>query len=261
MYNNCNSALKGVKWTKPDFRDLTLAFEDNFESRSTLAAGDHHLSAVPGAKWFAGAPGGPYGVADVGTSPRTDVYLVDDSILTIRANRRVDNTWYSGHLASVNLFGEGFAAPRGLFEARMKFPQSRGAWPAFWLKHRERYDNPPPVNVEIDVVEWYGNWNEWNHYDSVVHIAGMKPPEENNHYNYADLTGWNTYSVKITDDFVISYFNHIEVARFPMQDELRNVSWYPQLTLSVQKHWDTNQVPPDAISPMDLKVDWVRVWV
>ena len=51
----------------------------------------------------------------------------------------------------------------------------------------------------------------------------------------------------------------IEIGRFPTLDELRT-PLYPQLTLSILQQRETKAVSPEAVSPMDLQVDYVRVY-
>ena len=67
--------------TTVDVGAWTLAWSDEFDSRRILS-GNESGSTL----WYAGAQGGPYGVAAVGYSPRDDVYLVSNGVLTIRAH-------------------------------------------------------------------------------------------------------------------------------------------------------------------------------
>lgn len=239
----------------------TLVWSDEFDSRRILA-GNQSGPAL----WFAGAQGGPYGAASVGYSPRDDVYIVSNGILTIRAHANVDpsgartGTWYSGHLQAVNTKGEGFAIEKGYFEARMKFPSSMGAWPAFWLKHRAKWLNPATPNIEIDIVEWYGG--DWVGHHHTVHIGDGPTRKFWGDYEKTpvDLSrDWHTHGALITDDWIVIYLDQVEIARFPMLDQLRT-PLYPQLTLSILKQPDTGAVSPEAMSPMDLQVDYVRVY-
>jgi beta-glucanase (GH16 family) len=252
---------------REDLRDYDLVWADEFDTRS-ITAGDQS-GAV---RWFAGAQGGPYGAAAVGTGPRTDVYLVADGVLTIRAHAYTDargartGQWYSGHLQTVNTKGEGFAIQEGYFEARMKFPSSMGAWPAFWLKHKSKWLDPKVTNVEFDVVEWYaGDWYGHHH---TVHIGDGPTRRYWSDYERVTDTGgrlvnlsddWHTYGALVTRDWFIVYLDRLEIGRFPMVEVLRT-PLYPQLTLSILKEPTTGVVSPAAVSPMDLQVDYVRVY-
>ena len=256
-----NAAWNRTNGPKLDLAGYTLVWSDEFDRRRILAGNE----SGP-ALWFAGAQGGPYGAASVGYAPRDDVYLVSNGILTIRARANVDangartGTWYSGHLQAVNTKGEGFALEQGYFEARMKFPSSMGAWPAFWLKHRAKWLNPASTNVEVDIVEWYGG--DWLGHHHTIHLGEGATRKFWGDYEKTpeDLSReWHTHGALITDEWIIIYLDQVEIARFPMLDELRT-PLYPQLTLSILKQPETGAVSPDATSPMDLLVDYVRVY-
>ncbi len=261
-----------VAWTRTngpavDLTGYTLTWADEFDSRRILP-GDQSGST----SWYAGAQGGPYGAAAVGYGVRDDVYRVADGVLTIRAHAYTDGTgartgnWYSGHLQSVNTRGEGFAVQEGYFEARMKFPQSLGAWPAFWLKAREKWLNPLATNTELDIVEWYGG--DWYGHHHTVHIGdGPTRRYWSDYENVRDSEGrpvdlsrdWHTHGALVTRDWFIVYLDRVEIGRFPMFEVFRT-PLYPQLTLSILKDPQTGVVPPSAVSPMDLLVDYVRVY-
>ena len=242
----------------------------SFESQFPLG------SIVPGnsrqpAQWYAGAQGGPYGLANVGYSVRTDVYQpVRDGGLVLRANRTpgvspdVVGGWYSGHLQTVNIFGEGFAQTYGYFEARMRFPLSYMAWPAFWLKHRAKWTNPDAMNVELDVIEWYGVNDPYAHHRT-IHV-GPGPggvPARQWHSSFErraeDLTTFHNYGVLLDRDWITIYVDRKAAARHPMVDEFRQ-PLYPQVTLSINGH--PNELPhaAQAHDPMELHVGYVGVW-
>ncbi len=250
-----------------DLGNYTLAWADEFDTRRILA-GDQSGSTL----WYAGAQGGPYGAAAVGYGVRDDVYSVSNGVLTIRAHAYTEagggrtGNWYSGHLQAVNTRGEGFAVQEGYFEARMKFPRSYGAWPSFWLKPRRKWLDPAATNIELDVVEWYGG--DWYGHHHTVHIGdGPTRRYWSDYENVRDSEGravdlsrdWHTHGALVTKDWFIVYLDRVEIGRFPMFEILRT-PLYPQLTLSILKEPQTGVVSPDAISPMDLQVDYVRIY-
>jgi beta-glucanase (GH16 family) len=253
---------------REDLRDYDLAWADEFDTRSVLPGNE----SGP-ARWFAGAQGGPYGAAAVGYGVRSDVYIVRDGILTIRAHAYADargvrtGNWYSGHLQTVNTKGEGFAVQEGYFEARMKFPTSMGAWPAFWLKHKSKWLDPKATNIELDIVEWYGG--DWFGHHHTVHIGdGSARKYWSDYERVMDAGGrmvdlsqdWHDYGALVTRDWFVVYLDRIEIGRFPMVAILRQ-PLYPQLTLSILKQGPNGGVvSPLAVSPMDLQVDYVRVY-
>ncbi len=258
--------LDFLQWDRSNgpMLDLTgyqLAWSDEFDTRDIIAG---NVSGTT--KWYAGAQGGPYGAASVGYSPRTDVYLVSNGQLTIRAQANTDatgartGTWFSGHLQTVNTMGQGFALSKGYFEARMKFPHSLGAWPSFWMKHRAKWTDPTVTNVELDAIEWYGG--DWGGLHHTVHIgqgATRRFWGDYENMNPTDISAaWHTYGAMVDDNFITIYFDGNRIGRIPMVDQWRQ-EWYPQLTLSILQE-SNGQVSPQAISPMDLLVDYVRVY-
>jgi beta-glucanase (GH16 family) len=264
--------LDALAWNRAngpreDLRDYDLVWADEFETRSILP-GD----ASGPTRWYAGSQGGPYGAAAVGFGPRTDVYIVSNGVLTIRAHAYTDargqrtGDWYSGHLQTVNRMGEGFAIQEGYFEARMKFPDSMGAWPAFWLKHRNKWLDPNATNIELDIVEWYGG--DWYGHHHSAHIGDGPTRRYWSDYERVTDTGgrlvnlgqdWHTYGALVTPEWFIVYLDRLEIGRFPMVAVFRQ-PLYPQLTLSILREPTTGVVSPAAVSPMDLQVDYVRVY-
>lgn len=264
-------AFDQMSWTPMSGQPLNLTgMRQTFESRfpsGSIAPGDSRRPA----HWYAGAQGGPYGLANVGYSVRPDVYQpVRDGGIVLRANRTpgvrpdVVGGWYSGHLQTVNIYGDGFAQAYGYFEARMRFPLSYMAWPAFWLKHRAKWLNPKAMNIELDVIEWYGVNDPYGHHRS-VHL-GPGPggvPARRWHASFQrrpeDLTTFHYYGVRLDDDWITIYVDRKAAARHPMIDEYRQ-PLYPQITLSINDH--RNELPhaAKAHNPMELRVDHVSVW-
>jgi hypothetical protein len=250
-----------------DLAGMAQTFESRFPPGSIVPGNSHQ----PG-PWYAGAQGGPYGLANVGTVVRADVYQpVSGGGLVLRANRTPGAApdkvggWYSGHLQTVNTYGEGFAQAYGYFEARMKFPASYMAWPSFWLKHRAKWTDPKAINIELDVIEWYGVNDPLGHHRT-VHL-GPGPggvPKRRWHPNFErraeDLTSaFHNYGVRLDRDWMTIYVDRKAAARHPMLDEFRQ-PLYPQITLSVNGH--RNELPhaAEAHNPMELQVEYVGVW-
>lgn len=242
------------------------AFDSDFQTGegTRILPGDSLLHA----EWYAGAQGGPYGLANVGTAVREDVYVRTPAGLVIRAHRTPGTEpgqqggWYSGHLQTVNIYGQGFARRTGYFEARMRFPASYLAWPAFWLKPRRKWTEPTAMNLEIDVVEWYGLRRPTLH-DHVVHVGGTngvpRRTREITTEQSADVTASvHAYGVLLDDRWIIIYIDRKAVARFPMIDLFR-CEWYPQVTLGVKAPQDPTDAA-QALDPMDLLVESVTVW-
>ena len=123
-----SAAWDGSHKGKPlDLTGYTKTFEDNFESLSTITDG-----ATGSGPWY--APARPdTSLAHFLSPSQTPVTFSIDTpgVLTITM-QKVDTSWYSGHIQTVNNVGDGFAQRYGYFEARMAFEKAV-SWPAFWL--------------------------------------------------------------------------------------------------------------------------------
>lgn len=241
--------------TALDLTGYDLAFNDDFNLDSITAS----AGAGP---WYAPVHASYGSIFDT-PSPSNQTYSVSNGVLVIRASKKSDG-WHGGNVETVNLAGKGFAQAFGYFEARMKFPNMAGAYPAFWLKSQEEHTNVTIVRPEIDVVEWYGGDAKGLH--SSVHLwppaaQYIKPGGLAKHWyksNYSSEAGlageWHTYGAMITPQFVIIYLDGKEVCRFPTLDEYK-LALYPLITLTLYAQDESKAVPP-----FDLQVDYVRIY-
>ena len=163
-----SAAWDGSHKGKPlDLRGYTKTFEDNFESLSTITDG-----VTGSGPWY--APARPdTSLAHFLSPSETPVTFSIDTpgVLTITM-QKVDTSWYSGHIQTVNNIGEGFAQRYGYFEARMAFEKAV-SWPAFWLYTPQTYEGPAQARAEIDVIEAYGD-NDYDGYHMAVHRRALE---------------------------------------------------------------------------------------
>ena len=130
------------------------------------------LSVAPNrigpARWTAHTPwSGDFGDA-VFIDPGLDgPFKVRDGLLEIRASKDASGRWTSGLLAAADASGAGTGTRYGYFEARMRMPPGPGTWPAFWLAALKPVEESEG-NVEIDVIEYYGQFT--SSYRSTVHV-------------------------------------------------------------------------------------------
>jgi beta-glucanase (GH16 family) len=253
---------KQYTWTKQyagtdlDLSSYDLSFAEEFDS-------DRITPYNGSGPWYAPVHAS-YGSAifDVPGS-NNQTYTVNGGVLTIKASKESDG-WHGGNIQTVSQAGKGFAQRFGYFEARMKFPNMPGAWPAFWLEAQDQYTNPAMVRPEIDVVEWYGGDPKGLH--STVHLwtpaakyivpGGLtKAWGMSDYQSEVGLAGeWHDYGALISPDNVIIYLDHKEVFRFPTLDEYK-VALYPMVSLTLYEQDVTK-----AVSPFELQVDYVRVY-
>ena len=193
-------------------------------------------------------------------------FSVSDGVLTLRAEK-VNGGWQTGHMQTSDSKGRGFSQKYGYFEIRMKLPPpgSKGAWPAFWLYSTTRFTDPSRTRAEIDILENYPGHNP-GAYRSGVHLRPGKPyrkGEVSKHWKQTALNHeiegltdgkWHTYGALVTPEWIIVYFDRKEEFRFPTLKEFKT----PLYMLVSNQMLKSEQ--PEAISPIDLKVDYVRVW-
>ncbi|HEY3697197.1 family 16 glycosylhydrolase, partial [Phenylobacterium sp.] len=197
-----------------DLSAYHLNFEDNF---TTLDVGTPGASPAT-ATWFAPV-GATFGSATfVSPAATVNPFSVADGALTI-SMQQVDGAWQSGRMQSVNNAGQGFAQQYGYFEMSAKFPAGAGSWPAFWLLST---DASKP-RIEIDVIEAYGG-NDVDGHHAAIHVtpvAGSTLTQKVDNSDYTDVSGsmfdgqFHTYGALVTPDWIIIYYDHLEITRIP----------------------------------------------
>jgi len=186
-----------------------------------------------------------------------------------------------------------FAQQYGYFEARIRpaDPTSMGGanailWPAFWLYSLSSVGgsigNLSWKQMELDIVELYNGsggavGNDLGHHFAVHFHEPRKwtTPDvwgrDVNTSNYETMTNnpvwgtdanfrfWNdfhTYGLLVTPDWLIFFFDRIEIGRFPMLEELHQ-KYY--LLLSNQINTIGSGGMPDGVQ-FKMIADYVRVW-
>lgn len=78
---------------------------------------------------------------------------VQNGFLVITARENGSGGYTSARLKTEGLFERAY----GRFEARIRLPQGKGLWPAFWLLGNDCDQNPWPGCGEIDIMEYLGD--------------------------------------------------------------------------------------------------------
>ena len=93
----------------------------------------------------------------------------------------------------------------GYFEARIKMPNNKSTWPAFWMSPNEkRYGDGWPMNGEIDIVETKGSDLDYAAADAHWGKSITNKTHKNSHKadlpaGFSNTTDWHTYGVKWTE--------------------------------------------------------------
>ena len=254
-----------------------LAFEDNFDSISTIDTGN---TGAPGFKWY---PAGVHKWGKPDTQPNE--YSVNNSVLRIAPSH---STYNRNFMTRDPNTGEGQSFGRGYYEVRMRVdadgvrnvPPENSSWPAFWAQsnHLHRLNQRP--YVELDMVEimrkdeFLGTL--WAHhggqFDKSLMIKNRKADYRNPNYHSAD---WHTYGCLWDTNGVEWYIDGVLVLK---------QYWGEKRNLLAPNDPQQNPVAADGTSPTlsnpfglfdsetaidvilgtgktwPMEVDWVRIW-
>jgi beta-glucanase (GH16 family) len=233
---------------------LKPTFTDDFNTLSVSARGDTD------GRWIAHTPwNGDFGDAAF-SDPRPGFpFRVRDGVLDIEARKGADGKWQSGLLASATPSNAGFAQRYGYFEMRAQLPPGPGTWPGFWLNANQRHNDPNP-GVEIDVVEYYGQFPDAYH--SAVHVWNKADPKKSTVQDHViavpsgSLTsGFHTYGVDVEPDWITFYRDRRETWQLATPAELKDPLMV-LVDLALGSGWPIDKTP----NPSVMQVDYVHVF-
>lgn len=250
----------------PDFDNLKLVWSDEFDGAAGTAADDK--------KWTLDHTANP------GDNNNAELQLYTADTNNVRhdgkGNLLIEAKVEDFHGAKFYSSGRlntshKVSAQYGRFEARVKVPEGKGLWPAFWMMGTSFLEGRPwPANGEIDIMEVLGHAPEETH--GTVHGPGYSGmggqggaftlPDKTNlskdfHVWSAD---WN--SEKIT--FRLDGHDVYTVTRDHVENTL-NQAWvfdqefYIILNLAVGGDWPGSP-DKDTKFPAEMLVDYVRVF-
>lgn len=246
----------------PRTLDLTgyeITFSEEFDQ--PLRVSEWGPITNDGARWIAHTPyKGDFGDARFAAPRDGFPFLAQDGILRIEA-RKEGNRWYSGLISSMDTRGNGFTQQYGYFEMRARFPATPGTWPGFWLHESERVTHPDDKSrliVEIDTIEQYGHWP--NKHTSALHVWDRSGQERGSHRGLRTLVpdmteDYHTYGQMVTRQFIIYYYDGIEIRREPTPDSLDS-PLYMVAELAMGPGWPLDRTP----SPVYMDIDYIRVY-
>ncbi|HXM36816.1 MAG TPA: glycoside hydrolase family 16 protein [Pyrinomonadaceae bacterium] len=216
-------------------------------------------SRIGPARWTAHTPwSGDFGDARFADPEPGGPFKIKDGILSITASKDRDGRWTSGLIAAADARGVGAGTRYGYFEARMKMPPGPGTWPAFWLaalKPVEQRDG----NVEIDVIEYYGQFT--SSYQAVVHVwfaDAAKNRGNNLKIDVPDgslVEDYHTFGVDVSPQAIVFFRDGKPVWSQPTPPELTG-PLYPLVNLALGSGWPIDKTP----NPSTLLVDYVHVY-
>lgn len=195
---------------------------------------------------------------------------VENGNLVIEARRETltglpdhgGQTWTSARLLSRTPTG---GWTHGLFEARIKLPCARGAWPAFWMLPDS---GQWPNGGEIDILEHVG------HRPGVVfgtiHTGAfnhVKHTEKQGSVTLPDAcTDFHTYQALWTPEAIVFSVDNQPYYRFANDGSGDRERWpfdapfHLLLNIAVGGDWGGQEGVDETAFPQAMQVDWVRVW-
>jgi beta-glucanase (GH16 family) len=241
--------------------ELRPVMIENFDEETAPNRRIESISSVRigPARWIAHTPwNGDFGDARFADPHPNGPFSMKDGILSIAASKDRDGRWTSGLIAAADATGAGTGTRYGYFEARMKMPPGPGTWPAFWLaalKPVSGWD----TNVEIDVVEYYGQftssyqavWHVWYNDTAKTRGQNKKIDVPNNSL----VEDFHTFGVDVSPQAIVFFLDGNQVWSQPTPPEL-NYPLYPIVNLALGSGWPIDRTP----NPSTLLVDYVHVY-
>jgi beta-glucanase (GH16 family) len=157
----------------------------------------------------------------------------------------------------------------GYFEARMKFTEARGSWPAFWLESvsHSQWDErcpQPDLNFELDVMEYQGD--EPNTFYGSEHrntngYCGASNPARGVITQPKKLGGdWHTYAVNWTATNLTWYVDDVQQGLPQALFDSGAQQMFIALTMQACGWDSSNSCTALTPSPLVTEVDYVQVW-
>ncbi len=243
----------------PDFDNLDLVWSDEFNG----AAG----APADGSKWTID-PGLP-------ANNELEVYTASGNgfqdgqgnfVLEARREDR-EGRQYTSH--RMNTSGT-FNTQYGRFEARVKVPEGRGLWPAFWMMGSDFLDGRPwPYNGEIDIMEFIGQdptnahstlhapaYNGGSGYGGAYQLPDGSKISDGFHTWAAE---WDSEGIQFSLDGRDVFYADRDTVESTRGPWVYDHDFYMILNLAVGGDWPG---PPDAGTPFPSRmlVDYVRVY-
>jgi hypothetical protein len=231
--------------------DFKMTFDDEFTRLDISAHG-------PGTTWTAHTPWhGDFGDASFDDPGKNSPFSITPTGLAITARKDAGGRWHSGLICSVNVDGPGqigFRQQYGYFEINTKLPPGPGTWPAFWLIGT----NKTKAASEIDIFEYYGQFNQYFHATEHLWVNGkdilansdlVKVPAA------SLINQFNTYGVLIGPKEMTFYLNRKPIWSTPTPSAYQQ-PMYILANLALGGGWPINRLQSPAI----MQIRYIRVY-
>jgi beta-glucanase (GH16 family) len=224
------------------------------------------------AKWTFDLGSGGWGNNELQTYTDSVANVFQDgkSHLVIRATKETSSsvggalpavTYRSGRIKTLGKFSQ----LGGYFEARIKVDSERGLWPAFWLMGQDIPAVGWPACGEVDVMEDYG----YSTVQTSVHAPAGGDAVHSVHHDLASDTDWHVYQMHWSSERM-SFSRDGHRYMTVNEDFCPPRAWVfgPRapnnggmfLLLNLAVGGSVGDPPESTVFPVNLMVDYVRVW-
>jgi len=204
---------------------------------------------------------------------RAENSWVENGTLRMKAIRENYNgkTWTSALLMSNELYEPKY----GRLEARMKYDNVAGCFPAFWLcgnrfvqKNQQLQGVVWPVSGEVDIMEYYGESKIINNAIFYGNTENSETDVKSQHYNTTypniNVEEYHTYGLEWTKNSMEFYIDDLKVATFDISNCLLNNGQnpfnYPMYMILQLATESAGGTAPDDLKEINMSIDWVRVY-
>lgn len=155
----------------------------------------------------------------------------------------------------------------GRIEARIKIPQGRGIWPAFWMMPTNSVYGGWPNSGEIDIMEHVG-YNPFVIHSTVHNKSynGMIGTQKGSSRSFKDIYDtYHVYSCEWFPDKIVFYVDDTKIFEYAPTNRTQSNWPYDQeffiiFNVAVGGNWGGAQGVDDTIFPQTMSVDYVRVY-
>lgn len=154
----------------------------------------------------------------------------------------------------------------GYFEARLKLPQGKGTWPAFWMMPKNY--KAWPDDGEIDIMEEVGyrpNWISSSiHCKAYYHKVGTQKTAEK--FIATAESDFHVYALEWTPTYIWGYIDGECFFKFANDMKGNKDTWpfnepfYIKLNLAWGGDWGGAQGVDESKLPATYEIDYVRVF-
>ena len=194
-----------------------------------------------------------------GSKDNEQLAAIENGILTLTA-QKIAGTVYSIRINTRESWKYGY------FEARIRLPEGKGTWPAFWMLPQEFTSWPD--DGEIDIMEEVGY--DPNVIVSTIHCKAYNhsigTQKTDNLLVPTSQTEFHVYALEWTEDFIRTYVDGQEIFYFANDKAGNKETWpfdvpfYLKLNLAWGGNWGGAQGIDESVLPARYEIDYVRVF-